>query len=316
MDLTIFVGKSHPDIETEDVLFAAVGLAACLAPTDSWFKAPSSETIWHILGMLLAALIAAGAARWTARSTMKNARDLQDRDRRLEERSITALLSADLHRKMMLLVFLLQEPDEVKVEKLATMYTSTKVLEAALPKLGALGQQGAANLLNAFNGVELLVRDAREQRWQGLTERMQDVALNIGSVVKTLGERYDLDMPEPLAEREGINGKVCPGSSGSMDKALHHRGALVGGGGRGLPRPSGGDEPGGGGRDHRPDPPMGGGIHGDPAQFHLPQDQPGLYGSGHPEAQVARVGAEDAQVGEFQASRMEKGTTKSIYAGC
>ena len=103
MDLTIFVGKSHPDIETEDVLFAAVGLAACLAPTDSWFKAPSSETIWHILGMLLAALIAAGAVRWTARSTMKNARDLQDRDRRLEERSVTALLSADLHRKVMLL---------------------------------------------------------------------------------------------------------------------------------------------------------------------------------------------------------------------
>ena len=130
---------------------------------------------------------------------MKNARNLQDRERRLEERSLTALLSADLHRKLTLLVYLLQQPDAVKVKELAIMDTSTKVLEAALPKLGALGQQGAANLLNAFNGLELLVRDAQEQRSQGLTERMQDVARYIGRVLKTLGERYDLDLPKPLA---------------------------------------------------------------------------------------------------------------------
>ena len=59
-------------------------------------------------------------------------------------------------------------------------------------------------MLNAFNGLELLARDAREQRWQGLTERMQDVALYIGRVIKTLGERYDLDLPEPL-ENAGMD---------------------------------------------------------------------------------------------------------------
>lgn len=153
--------------------FSVVATAACLAPTEPWLKAPSNETMWHIVGMLFSALIAGGAAWgsawWAAKSTMKNACDLQDRERRREEQSVAALLSAVLYRKLMLLVFLLREPDEVKVEQLAAMDTSFKALEAALPKLGTLGQQGAANLLNAFNGLELLAKDAREQRREDLT---------------------------------------------------------------------------------------------------------------------------------------------------
>ena len=164
---------------------------------------PSSETTWNLLGMLFAALIAAGAAWWAAwwaaKSTMKNARDLQDHERRLEERSVAALLSADLHRKLVMLVQLLLEPEADQIKQLATMGTSTKVLEAALPKLGALGHQGAANLFAAFDGLALLVSDAREDRdWQGLTERMSFVALHIGCVVNTLWGRYELDRPEPL----------------------------------------------------------------------------------------------------------------------
>ena len=180
--------------------FAAVGLAAWLAPNEGWtIEAPSTETMWHIVGMLFSALIAAGVATWAARSTMKNARDLQDCERRLEEQSVTALLVADLHRRLILLVALLQAQEADRVIGLSKMDTHTQVLEAALPRLGALGQQGAANLLNAFHGLELLAKDARKQRWQGLTERMQEVALYIGRVIKTLGERYKLDPPEPLA---------------------------------------------------------------------------------------------------------------------
>ena len=99
----------------------------------------------------------------------------------------------------MLLVCLIPKKDAVKVKELATMDMSFKALEAALPKLGALGQQGAANLLNGFYGLELLAQDAKEQRWEGLTEHMREVALNIGCVIKTLGERYDLGLPKPLA---------------------------------------------------------------------------------------------------------------------
>ena len=76
-------------------------------------------------------------------------------------RTVAALLSADLHRRLVMLVRLLLEPAAVQVEQLATMDTSTRVLEAALPKLGALGHQGAANLLAAFDGIALLVSDAR-----------------------------------------------------------------------------------------------------------------------------------------------------------
>ena len=131
---------------------------------------------------------------------MKHARELQDQGRRRDEQSVAALLSADLHRRLTVLVILLEETVEARIQGLGTMSTNIKVLEAALPKLGDLGQQGAANLLNAFNGVELLARDARDHRLEGLSERTQEVALYIGRVIYTLGERYDLALPAPLAK--------------------------------------------------------------------------------------------------------------------
>ena len=166
-----------------------------------------------LLPAAIAAVAAIFAARWSASSTMKNARELQDRERRLEEQSVAALLSADLHMKLTMLVILLSEPNDSKVEQLATMDTSTKVLEAALPKLGKLGHQGATNLLNAFNGIGLLASDARKARQhdliaprtgQDLTERVRNVALHIGRVVDTLGKRYDLDRSHRL-EKAGLD---------------------------------------------------------------------------------------------------------------
>ena len=190
---------------------AGVALAARLVQNHSLIEAPDSDRIWHISGMLLSALIAGGAALWAAKSTMKNARELQERDlkharelhdreRRRGEKSVAALLSADLHRRLTVLVILLEGTVEARIHGLASMSTNIKVIEAALPKLGDLGQQGAANLLNAFNGVELLARDARTRRLEGLSELTQEVALYIGRVIHTLGERYDLDLPAPLAD--------------------------------------------------------------------------------------------------------------------
>lgn len=190
--------------------FSAVTSAAFLAQVDWWPEAPSSETTWNIIAVLFAALIAAVAAIFAARraasAAMKNARELQDRERRLEEKSIAALLSADLNRKFLMLVQLLQVPEATQVKELATMdmATSSKVLEAALPKLGDLGHQGAANMLAAFDGITLLVRDARGG-WEreDLTERIQDVARHIGFAMNTLWERYELDRPARV-EKAGI----------------------------------------------------------------------------------------------------------------
>ena len=188
----------------------AVGSACFGSPPGWWSIAPDTETIWNILATLVAALIAAGAAifgaRWAARHTMKNARDLQDRERRLDEKSVAALLSADLHRKLVMLVRLLQETEEVQRNELAAIDTNTKVLESALPNLGALGHQGAANLLAAFDGISLLARDARGggKESQRLTERIRMVAVHIGRVLITLWSLYKLDRPERL-EKAGIN---------------------------------------------------------------------------------------------------------------
>ena len=162
------------------------------------------EMLLEVLMVVGSALLAAWLA---AKSTMKNACALQDRARHREEQSVTALLSADLHRKLILLVQLLRVPEAVQVKELATMDTATssKVLEAALPKLGDLGHQGAANMFAAFDGIAMLVSDAREGRaGQGLTERIQGVALHIGRVVNTLWVRCELDRPKPL-EQAGLD---------------------------------------------------------------------------------------------------------------
>ena len=184
--------------------------AAFLVSLDCWPEVPSTETILNIIGMLIAALIAAGAAMYSARSaassTMENARKLQDRERHLDEKSIAALLSADLHRKLIWLVQLFPERKLPRMKQLATMETNTKVFEAALPKLGALDHQGVANLLAAFDGIAQLARDAHsdDEDRNHLTERMRSVALHIGGVLIKLWELYELDRPEPL-EKVGVN---------------------------------------------------------------------------------------------------------------
>ena len=80
------------------------------------------------------------------------------------------------------------------------MGTKTDVLDAALPKLGGLGQQGTANLLTAFDGLALLVRDAREARQVDHKGSIRLVALHIGRILSTLAARYDLDCPRPMQE--------------------------------------------------------------------------------------------------------------------
>ena len=164
-------------------------------------EAPSTETIWTVLAILASAMIAVVAVYVSARLTMKNALKLQDRDRTRDEKSVAALLSADLHRKLILLVILLPEPRYSDVEELQKMGIGIRVLEAALPKLGSLSVQGAANLFNAFDGFALLIRDMNVPPGHGLghfVPRIQTVALYIGQVLNTLWRRYELDRPDPL----------------------------------------------------------------------------------------------------------------------
>ena len=159
------------------------------------------ETAWHIGAMLFTALISALAAilaAWlAAKATMKNALKLQDRQHRLEANSCAALLSADLHARLLNLVFLLRQDAAMK-QGLSMMDTSTKVLDAALPRLGGLGQQGASHLLNAYYGLALLKADAIAGSQTDYREKMLGVALHIGNIIYTLADRYEVDRPQPL----------------------------------------------------------------------------------------------------------------------
>ena len=177
--------------------------ASALAGAEAgwWPESLDVETAWHIGAMLFTALIAALAAilaAWlAAKATMKNALKLQDRQHRLEANSCAALLSADLHARLHNLVFLLGQHADMEQE-LSMMDTSTKVLDAALPRLGGLGQQGAAHLLNAYYGLALLKADATAGSRADYREKMLGVALHIGNIIYTLAERYEVDRPQPL----------------------------------------------------------------------------------------------------------------------
>jgi len=141
-------------------------------------------------------------ARELQETDLKHARDLQDRERSRDEKSVASFLSADLHRRLTVLVKLLLEPnDAARFEGLASMYTNSRVLEAALPKLGALGEQGSANLLNAFDGLALLSKRANKNQLVGLTELTREIALDVGLVIITLKQRYKLNGPEPLTTK-------------------------------------------------------------------------------------------------------------------
>ena len=189
-----------------------------------WSEEPSSETAWNIVGMLLSAAIAAGAAilaaRWSAKSTMANARELQDCERRKDEESCAAILAADLHMKLTTIVTCLEEPPEKQVTNLAEVLDpSTKVLDAVMPKLGDLGPDGAANLLSAYLGVEFVVGDSKQLlKKQGpaafkvpqpdyvakenavLLKRTRHVACDLGAVVDTLSRKYGLARPHRYEE--------------------------------------------------------------------------------------------------------------------
>ena len=167
-------------------------------------SAPDSETLWNIVSTLLSAILAGGAAifsaRWAAAAAMKNARELQDRDRTLDAQSCAALLSAHLHARFIALVHLLIAKDvSEELNELSWLVSNRHVIDASMPKLGGLGQQGAANLLAAYNGLSLLARDARDGCNEAqLRARTRNVARHIGQVLHTLSERYDLDRPKAL----------------------------------------------------------------------------------------------------------------------
>ena len=189
---------------------------------------PGIETVWNIAAILVSAVIAAMAAilaaRWASKSTMANARALQDRERRNDEKSCAAILAADLHMKLTDILTCLAEPTERPEVNIATIVDpSTKVLDAILPKLGDLGQDGAANLLNAYRGVTFVVRDfkwllkkaedanlaehadAVAEQTDFLLARTREVASELGKVIYTLWVKYELARPSHRYEEAGIN---------------------------------------------------------------------------------------------------------------
>ncbi len=157
--------------------------------------------------LLLPAGIAAGAAIYAAgraaRLTMANARELQDLERRADEESLAALLCADLQSKLVDLVLVLPEVKRPSlIFFLEQTATSTSVLEAVLPKLGALGPRKAYALISAVNRIPNLVRLARfggnEQPLDELVQQVIDAARHIGVALDMLLRQYQLERPIPL----------------------------------------------------------------------------------------------------------------------
>ena len=170
-----------------------------------------------LLSALIAAVAANHAAKRSAQLTMDNARELQDRERRQDEKSVAALLSADLHDKLLVLVGLLPPKNSSHTDlenlggtvvNLEKRLTSRVALEAALPKLGSLGHRDSSNLLGVFNGLEFLIFKARlvaeargpEQIPFQLVQEMKTTAEHIGLVLISLWNRYQIDRPNPLGK--------------------------------------------------------------------------------------------------------------------
>ena len=169
---------------------------------NSLSKAPSTETIWTVLAILASALIAVVAAYVSARLTMKNARMLQDRERRHDEKSVAAVLCADLERKLVDLVLVLSTAKHSGLMTLGMTGISTSVLEAVLPKLGVLGSQKARGLIGAVDRIPNLMRLARiagnEQDLDEYVPQVRDAAIHIGMAVRMLLDEYELERPIPL----------------------------------------------------------------------------------------------------------------------
>jgi len=166
-------------------------------------KAPSTETIWTVLAILASAGIAVGAAFLSARLTMANARELQDREHRRDKRSMAKLLHADLHNKLFVLIALLSMPSKFREKPVVEAATSTTVLEAALPRLGDLSHKEAASLLKVFTSIALQFSDARllpEHELKQVLPRVRELALLVGHTILMMQKTYDLDIPVRFEE--------------------------------------------------------------------------------------------------------------------
>ena len=180
----------------------------CLLATSS-SEALNLETAWNVAAILLSSLIAVVAANYaaerSARLTMANARELQDRERRAEEKALAELLSADLRRKLLMLVLALPKLNHSTVDFLERTATSTSVLEAALPKLGALGHSRAFSLLGAFNEIPNLIHDASymppDQELGHLAPQVRDAALFIGEALPHVADTVRTRSPRSSRKR-------------------------------------------------------------------------------------------------------------------
>ena len=161
------------------------------------------ETFWNVVAVLASALIAAGAVFLATWITMRNARKLQDRERRRDEKSVAALLRADLRNKLLALAAILSKPGKIHERSAYETVTRTRVLEAALPKLGDLDPAAAASVLTIFDTIALLFGDALElpeHKFQHRIPEVRGLALVIGKTIHLIERDYELNPLTPLEE--------------------------------------------------------------------------------------------------------------------
>ncbi len=173
----------------------------------SSFEALRPEAQWTIFAILVSALIAAVAANHaadrSARLTMANAHEIQDRERKRDEKSVAALLRADLRNKLLALAAILSKPGKIREGSVYEAATSTRVFEAVLPKLGDLNPAAAASVLTIFYTIALLFGDALElpeHEFQQRIPQVRDFALVIGKSIHLIQRDYELDPLTPLKE--------------------------------------------------------------------------------------------------------------------